>query len=190
MERVPDEVFLFLRTSRRNAQQMGMVGCGLQLTGSGDYDWPAVTITVNASDERVKTFLTIEGIPFDDIVGKPSYIRLGILQFEEFIVYYESVCEFARIHESLRFIRLGKRCQVPLWELTPQDAFILRMSESEFDTHFIKDPRGPLKFSEISRGISRHDPIMMSRPPGFPDPGRGGWIKSNSIACQEALPQD
>jgi len=182
MDRVPTEVFLFLRTSRRKALEMGMVGCGIQLTDQGEISWADVTCTVTTEDRKVKTFLTIEGIPFDDIPGKPSYVRIGLLQFEEFIGYYESICEFSRIHETRRFVRLGSRCRVPLWELTSKDAFILRMEESEFRTHFIADPRGQLSFSEISQGGSRHDPLMMIRPPGLPDPGSGGWIKSNSIA--------
>lgn len=183
MDRVPGLVFEFLGCSRGTAQQMGMVGCGLQLTESGEFSWRDTTCTLDLEKDSVKIFLIIEGIPFNDIPEKQGYARVSLLHMEEYSKYFSSIQDFLVLYRRNRFRRLGRRARLPPWKLDSRDSYILRMQESTFNTCFIADPRERLSHSQIiSTDDTLHDPIMLSSPGGLPDPGRGDWIRANSTA--------
>jgi hypothetical protein len=182
MERVPNTVFSFLGISRETAHSLGMVGCGLQLNNSGEYSWKDTTITLDLGKDQVKIFLTIEGIPFDSPPGMGGYARISILHMEQYAQYYSSIQEFLELYRKNRFLRLGRRARLPPWELDSRDAYIIRMEASAFSTHFVCDPRGHIPHSRIALGDTLHDPIMVGTLEDMPVPGRGGWIKVNSVA--------
>jgi len=188
MDRVPTVVFEVLGISREHAHHVGMVGCGLQLTDQGEYSWRDTTCTLNLEKDQVKVFLTIEGIPFDSPPGYGGYARIPILRMEEYCKYFPSIQEFLELYRKNRFLRLGKRARLPPWELDSHDSFILRMEESAFKTHFVCDPRGHIPHSRIALGETLHNPIMLEKPDGLPDPGLGGWIKVCSVASPSKGP--
>jgi len=191
MERVPIEVFQFLGVNRETAHQMGMLGCGLQLNETGDYDWSELTITLSPDKEEVLLFLTVEGIPFTAIPGHVSrYIRIGILQFEEYIKYYLSIREFLMRFRKYRYLRLGRRAHLPAWQLTCQEVALIRLSDEDFDRNYISDPRRSLTFSESLRGGYLHTPVLRPGCEGvrnLPGPRTGGWIRSSSPARRWSL---
>jgi len=182
MDRVPSLVFDFLGCTRGDAHDMGMVGCGLQLTDLGDFSWRETTCTLSLEKDEVKVFLTIEGIPFEGVPNFGNYVRVRLLHMGEYVKYFTSIQEFLGLYRRKRFLRLGRRARLPPWELDSHDAFILRMEESAFRTHYVCDPRGHIPHSRISSNETLHDPIMLVQPDGLPDPGAGGWIRANSIA--------
>lgn len=183
MERIPQPVFSFLRVSRGTACQMGMVGCGLQLNKEGEYDWSETTITLSSDNEIARCFIVIEGIPHNFLVGSPGRIRIGILQFEEYMRYFTSIKNFLEIYKSRRTLRLGPRRSVVPWELNSHDVFMLRMSEDDFKDCFIADPRGQLTTSEILRGLHLHAPCKLKEVPELSGPPRrGNWIRTSSLA--------
>jgi hypothetical protein len=183
MERIPQVVFSFLRISREAAQRMGMIGCGIQLTEDGEYDWSQTTITLSLSNEAARCFITIEGIPYSNLPDASGRARIGILQFEEYMRYHSSILSFLGNYYSRKTIRLGPRARVPPWELNSHDSFILNMSEDDFRSKFFADPRGRLSTSEVIRGLTLHAPCMIE---GIPElsgvPRQGGWIRTNSAA--------
>lgn len=182
MERVPNLVFSFLGIDRGTAHNMGMVGCGLQLDDTGEYSWKDTTATLDLGKDQVKIFLTIEGIPFSGIPSKDGYARVSLLHMEQYCEYYSSIQEFLELYRKNRFLRLGRRARLPPWSLNSRDAFILRMEDNAFLTHFVPDPRGRVPHSRISSDDVLHEPLMLELPDGLPSPGRGGWIKVCSVA--------
>jgi len=183
MDRVPSLVFNFLGCSREVAQQMGMLGCGLQLNESGDFSWRDTTCTLDLEKDFVKIFLHIEGIPFDTPPHWEGYARISILHMEEYVRYFSSIQEFLELYRKNRFLRLGRRARLPPWELDSRDSYILRMEESAFRKHFVCDPRERIPHSRILFSDEvLHDPIVVEQPDGLPDPGLGGWIRANSAA--------
>jgi len=182
MDRVPRVVFSFLRLTKEEAYRVGMVGCGLQLTDLNEFDWPETTISLSPSRE-VRTFLEIEGIPYDSMPTRAGIIRIGILQFEEYLKYYESIKDFLDRFDRLKLTRLGSSSVKEPWELNSQEHHILMMDDPQFLECFIPDPRGRLSFSELLRGITLHKPFMKREPEGYPQvPQHGGWIRSISPA--------
>lgn len=188
-DRIPSFVFEFLRISREHAQEMGVVGCGLQLTDQGEYSWRETTLTLDLKKDFVKIFLTIEGIPFDSPPHWEGYARISILHMEEYIAYFSSILTFLELYLKNRFLRLGRRARLSPWELDSRDSYILRMEESAYNMHFVSDPRGRIPHSRISSNDTLHDPIMLKRPEALPDPGLGGWIRSNSPAATLSGPR-
>jgi len=176
LARVPDTVLLVLRMTRDHAYQYGMIGCGLQLDDSGEFDWAKTTITLSPSKEEVILFLKVRGIEYSIVPSERKPIRLSILDFEDYVHRYVHIQEFLDMHRRNRFLRLGRRAFFPAWELDSHDAFIILMKDDEFSHHFVTDPRGQPTYSEIAREQSRHVPLMVRRPLGLPDPGLGGWI--------------
>lgn len=188
-DRIPKFVFEFLRIDVGTAHQMGVVGCGLQLTDLGEYSWRDTTLTLDLKKDFVKIFLTIEGIPFDSPPHWEGYARVKILHIEEYIKYFSSIQEFLGYYQRNRFRRLGKRARLPPWELDSRDSFILKMEENVYNTHFVSDPRGQIPHSRVASNDTLHNPIMLSKPDGLPDPGLGGWIKANSPAVTIERPR-
>jgi hypothetical protein len=182
MDRIPNLVFMSLGIDRATAQQMGVVGCGLQIDDSGEYSWKDTTLTLDLGKDQVKIFLTIEGIPFSSIPEHSGYARISFLHMEEYCKYFSSIQDVLVLYRKNRFLRLGRRARLPPWKLDSRDSFILRMEESAFSTHFVSDPRGHIPHSRISSTDTLHDPYMLSPPDGLPDPGRGNWIKVCSVA--------
>lgn len=176
LSRVPDTVLLVLGMSRDKAYQHGMIGCGLQLDDSGEFDWVKTTITLSPSREEVLLFLHVRGIEYSLVPTERKPIRVSILDFEDYVLRYAAIQEFLELHRKYRYLRLGRKAFDSPWELDSHDAFLIRMADNEFTRCFVTDPRGPLTFSEIARGQSRHPPHMVERPQGLPDPGQGGWI--------------
>jgi len=182
MDRVPGLVFEFLGTTRGTAHEMGMVGCGLQLDPSGEYSWRDTTCTLDLKKDEVKVFLTIEGIPFSSLPEHQGYARVSLLHMEEYCHYFSSIQEFLVLYRRNRFLRLGSRARESPWNLDSRESYILRMDDSVFMTHFVADPRGHLPYSQIiSTNNTLHDPIMLRKPDGLPDPGLGGWIRICSV---------
>jgi hypothetical protein len=183
MDRVPFPVFEFLGCTREQAQELGMVGCGLQLADSGEYSWRDTTCTLDLGKDSVKIFLFIEGIPFDKMPEKQAYARVRLLHMEEYVKYYSSIEEFLQLYRRNRFLRLGSRARLDPWELDSHDSFILRMDDQTFNECFISDPRGRISYSRIVNSEETlHKPFMIRKPDGLPDPGLGGWIKVCSFA--------
>jgi hypothetical protein len=175
--RVPTTVFLFLGFSRRDSHEMGVVGAGLQLDmESGEFAWGETTISVDLNRTEVKIFLESRGIQHSGLPEKQGITRIPILQAKEYLEEYENICDFLQIFKERRFLRLGNRAFLDPWDLDSRDAFILRMCETDFSHYFIADPRGQPLSSEVTSRKGRHSPLMVSKPPGIPDPGAGGWI--------------
>lgn len=176
LRRVPDTVFLFLGISRERASQMGVIGCGLQLNDDYEYSWSETTVTLSPNKEEVRIFLTVRRIPFSHVPNEQRPLRISMLDMEDFILRYENIQRFLCMYRRNRFLRLGHRAYVPSWELDSREAFLLGMSDDDFDRHYVADPRGQLTFGEIARRESRHSPVELVRPAGIPDPGQGYWI--------------
>jgi len=176
LARVPLTVLLVLRLTRDNAYQYGMIGCGLQLDDSGEFDWAQTTITLSPDKEEVQLFLKVKGIEYSFVPSERKPIRVSLLVFEEYVQKYAAIQAFLESHRRNKFLRLGQRAFAPSWELDSHDAFLIRMEDSDFDRCFVTDPRGPMTYSEIARRQFRHSPVMLERPQGLPDPGQGGWI--------------
>lgn len=183
MSVVPDWALRVLGISRTHANRLGVVGCGIQLTETGEYDYGSLTVTLKSS-ENLFCFLTVERIPFDYL--KTRYIRLELTQVEEYIKYSESIKEFLDRWMKVKAKRLGPKALLPPWELDSQDHFIIMLDDESFSRHFISDPRERLSHAELLRGNSLHKPLMKTVPEGYPQvPRAGGWIRPCSIAKKE-----
>jgi len=173
---VPTTVLLTLGLTRDEAYQYGMIGCGLQLDSTGEFDWAQTTITLSPDKEEVMVFLKVRGIEYSLVPTERKPIRVRILDFEDYVLRYVSIQKFLDGYRRNRFLRLGERASRPAWELDSHDAFLLGMDDDQFRSSFVSDPRGQPTFSEVARGVTRHAPYMLARPQGLPDPGQGGWI--------------
>lgn len=176
LSRVPVTVFLFLGVTRQDAYKVGMVGCGLQLADSGEFDWAETTISVNLTNDEVRVFLRTKHIPFTVSPVSSSTLRVGILDFKEYIERHSMIVDFLSTFRRNRYLRLGSRAFLDPCDLDSRDSFILGLSDKEFDASFVSDPRGPLSFSEISSRSGRHSPVQYRPIRGLPDPGQGSWM--------------
>lgn len=184
MDRVPQVVLSFLRISRETASNIGMLGCGIQLNEMGEYDWSETTITLSIENEAFRCFAIVEGISFSNLPGMSGRVRIGVLQFEEYMKYHDSIAEFLQLYYNRRVIRLGPRFRVSPWELNSHDWFMIHMSQDDFERKFVSDPRIHLTTSEILRGGSLHAPCMLTEVPELSGPPRrGGWIRTNFSAA-------
>jgi len=175
--RVPTTVFLVLGISRATAHSIGMIGCGLQLDDSMEYDWRETTVTLDLGNPHVCVFLRIKKIDFSTIPsGPPLIARVPILVMEEYVKCYFTIKSFLEDYRRNRFLRLGSRAFLDPWDLDSRDAFMLRLSDSSFEESFISDPRGQLLHSEIASKVGRFPPKQFREVPGIPDPGMGSWI--------------
>lgn len=176
LSRVPTTVFLVLGVTRDRAYHYGMVGCGLQVDDSGEFDWAQTTVTLSPDKEEVLLFLKVRGIEYSLVPSDRKPIRVSILDFEDYMRRFASIQEFLELYRRYRYLRLGPKGFGSPWELDSREAFLIRMESNEFNRYFVTDPRGQLTYSEIARRVSRHAPTMLAVPPGLPDPGKGGWI--------------
>jgi len=175
--RVPVTVFLFLRISREDAHSMGMVGCGLQLDATGDYSWADTTVSISLENVQANIFLKTRKMDVHALPGLGDRIaRIPILDMVEYIRLYPNILSFLERYRKNRFLRLGRRAFLDPWDLDSRDSFLLNMDDSEFESSFIQDPRGPPLASEVASGNGRHSPKLIRAPPGLPDPGVGSWI--------------
>jgi hypothetical protein len=182
LERVPTTVFLFLGVNRQDAHSMGMVGCGLQLDDLGDYAWRETTISLNLGLPQVCVFLKTRNIPFSTLPGKDGISRLPIADMLGYIKDFPLISSFLEVHRRNKFLRLGRRAFLDPWDLDSRDSFLLSMSEDDFSSSFVSDPRGPPLHSEIASRVGRHSPKQFRTVPGLPDPGQGSWILGNPPA--------
>lgn len=174
---VPETVFLLAGVNRLRAKEIGMVGCGLQLNESNsEFDWRETTISLDITNPYVCIFLKTEEIPFSLLPGRSSHTRVPLLTFEKYSVEYPRIHSFMECFRNHRFLRLGSRAYLAPHELDSRDSFMLRLSDEEFKSFFITDPRGPPSMAEIARGIPRHPPKLFRSLPGLPAPGQGSWI--------------
>jgi len=177
MDRVPETVFLTLGIPRYQASELGMLGCGLQLDDSGEYLWREATITLDLSCKEVLIFLKVNGIPFTLIPNIRNTARISFMQMETFISKVTGIREFLRAHQRNKFLRLGSKAYLEPWELNSQEAFRIGMSDEDFATYYIPDPRGRLLNTEVTLRCSLHSPLLKgTNPPGLPDPAKGDWI--------------
>jgi len=176
LERVPTTVFLFLRTSRADAHKMGMIGCGLQLNDQSEYDWSETTISLDLRLPQVCVFLKTKKIEFSVLPERNLVARVPILVMEDYVAQYATVISFLDMHKRNKFLRLGHRAFLDPWDLDSRDSYILRLSDEEFESSFIADPRGQPLLSEITSRSGRHSPKQFRTIPGLPDPGVGSWI--------------
>jgi hypothetical protein len=176
LERVPTTVFLVLGINRQDAHSMGMVGCGLQLDDSGDYAWGETTISLSLSLPQVCIFLKTKKIPFSVLPGMCGIARIPTKLMLEYIVVYSTILSFMESHRKNKFMRLGHKAFLDPWDLDSHDSFKLLMTDEEFSSSFIEDPRGPPLLSEIAANIGRHSPKQFRAVRGLPDPGMGSWI--------------
>jgi hypothetical protein len=176
LERVPVTVFLFLGVNRQDAHSMGMIGCGLQLDDSGDFSWGDTTVSLDLSLPQVCVFLKTKRIDFSVLPEKSNITRVPIKTMVDYVSSYETVLSFLENFRKNRFLRLGHRALLDPWDLDSRDSFMLRLSEEEFSSSFIADPRGPPLLSEITSRTGRLSPKQFRPVPGLPDPGVGSWI--------------
>jgi hypothetical protein len=174
--RVPTTVFLFLGVNRLDAHKMGMIGCGLQLDDSGEYAWRETTISLDMSNAHVRVFLKTRNIPFSVLPENDSVLRIHISLMKEYVLQFANISSFMDAYQRNRFLRLGSRAFLDPWDLDSRDAFMLRMSEEDFSSSFITDPRGRPLHSEVTSKIGRHSPKQIRAVPGMPVPGLGSWI--------------
>jgi hypothetical protein len=177
VNRTPDTVFLTLGVSRLEAFEMGMLGCGLQLNSLGDFSWADTTISLDPNKEEVKIFLALREVNSESVPSFEGITRISIQDMQEYVSLYETIQEFLGLYRRNRFLRLGRSARVSPECLDSRQAFIIRMSESDFNDHFIADPRGQLSFAQMANPSTfLHEPLMKKIPQGLPDPGKGGWI--------------
>lgn len=176
LDKVPTTVFLFLGVSRQDAYSVGMVGCGLQLDDTGDYAWGDTTITLLMGNPHVRVFLNSQNIAVSYIPGTDHYVRIPILDMGRYIELYPDILSFMEKYRRNRFLRLGHRALLDPWDLDSRDSYLLLMSDEEFSSSFIADPRGQPLLSEITSRTGRHTPKQIRDIPGLPAPGLGKWI--------------
>jgi len=155
---------------------MGMIGCGLQLDDTGDYAWGETTISLDLGKPQVCIFLKTKKIPFSTLPGMCSIARIPTLTMLEYITCYPVILSFMENHRKNKFLRLGHRAFLDPWDLDSHDSFKLLMSDEEFSSSFIVDPRGQPLLSEIASRVGRHSPKQFRPVQGLPDPGLGSWI--------------
>lgn len=176
LERVPTTVFLVLGISRQDAHSMGMIGCGLQLDDTGDFAWSETSVSLDLGLPQVCIFLKTKKIPFSVLPGVSHVARIPIKLMLEYIVVYPTITSFMECHRRNKFLRLGHKAFLDPWDLDSHDSFKLLMSDDDFNSSFITDPRGPPLHSEIAARRGRHSPKQFRPVQGLPDPGVGSWI--------------
>jgi len=180
MSVIPGWVYRSLGVTPERAKQFGLSGYGIQLDDRGEYDYGSLTVTFTPSD-NIRCYLTVEGIPFD-VTPRGLGYRLHCKEASEYLQYSDSIKEFLDAWDSRRWLRLGNRANLPPWELSSQDHFIIMMNDELFSDCFVADPRARLTLSEMLRGGTLHKPLMLRQPEGYPLPRAGGWIRSCSVA--------
>jgi hypothetical protein len=173
---LPQTVFVVLGVSRDDVARMGMSGCSLQLNDSGEISWVDTAILLDGSRREVKTFLRVQGKDFVH-AAQGNHIRISVPDAREYFMKYPTIELYLDSYDRNRFIRLGSRCYLEPWNLNSEDSFILRMSDEEFNLHYISDPRCRVTTAEILRRIHLHKPVLIAgKPRGLPDPDGRGWI--------------
>jgi len=175
--RVPHTVYASLGVMVERASQCGMVGCGLQYDHTyTDILWNETTITLSALKEEVLLFVNVKGIPYTYVPDQVRDIRLSILDAREYLRRYDSLNKLTEAHRRNKFLRLGRRSLLPLWELSPREVCLIGMPDSEFNRCYVTDPMGPLSHSEVVRRITRLSPVCkVDEAPPELLPGRGSW---------------
>jgi hypothetical protein len=177
MDRIPSDVFIVLGRTRSECKALGMVGCGLQLNDIGDYAWSETTFSVSLDAPEVRVYLRVKGIPYITIPTLSSIARVNFQQMEEYIGVLPDIRKFLREYSRNRFLRLGNKASREPDSLDSRDAFLLRMSNEEFEKFYVSDPRGSLSVSSLLRGYTLHPPVLKGvEPAGLPAPGLGDWI--------------
>lgn len=174
LARVPDTVTLYLGFPRDKLYQFGMVGCGLQLDDSHDFDWASATCTLRRDVDEFLIYMSTRGVAPSEIPGCGDFHRIPIRTMADYCQSFARISQFLAAYWKNRFLRLGGKAHLRPEQLNSQDAFILEMEESDFRRFYLSDPRGILTGAELMRGLTRHPPVLLGGvPPGLPDPETG-----------------
>lgn len=176
LSRIPTTVFLFLGVNRPDAHKMGVIGCGLQLDDQGEFAWGETTVSLDLNNVYVCVFLRTRNIPFSVHPENNLISRVHISLVKDYVSQFANISSYIDDYRRNRFLRLGHRAFLDPWDLDSYDAFLVRMSDEEFSSSFIADPRGQPLHSEIASKVGRHSPKRIRDIPGMPVPGSGSWI--------------
>lgn len=173
---IPQTLFVVLGITYASAASMGMSGCSIQLNSEKEISWSDTMILFDHSRREVKTFLRLQSAGFTRTVTG-NMLRVSIPEAIEYFNKYSTIQVYLDSYDRNRHLRLGSRASLDPWDLNNRDSFILRMSDDDFNRHYISDPRNRVTTAEAIRGLTLHSPVLRgANPDGLPDPGIRGWI--------------
>lgn len=159
--RVPDTVFLLTGHGRGPCSEAGMTGFRVELDSSNEYCWIDSRLTFLDSDElRLHLSLSKERVE-SSLSGN---VLLSLSQSTDYVGRFESYTKIVQLWRDNKSLRLGRRCYLPIWELTQAELGLISISPREFRRDYQADPRGRLSFSEVLRREYRHAPMCVGTP--------------------------
>jgi hypothetical protein len=114
------------------------------------------------SDE-VRLHLHLTGGDF--VKSLSGSVRLTLLQASDYVKKYKDYNRVVSLWRRNRVLRLGNRCNAPVWLLSLAEIGLIIANDRFFGSNYVSDPRGPLSFSEVVLRGTRHKPLCVGRPP-------------------------
>lgn len=106
-------------------------------------------------------------------------VLLSLSQASDYIGHFYEYTRLVQSWRDVKSLRLGRRCHLPIWELTPEELGLVSLSHREFRLNYQADPRGRLSFSEVLRREYRHKPLCVGAP--APQYQRGPLVKGTVL---------
>lgn len=170
---VPKSVTMYLGKSEAEIRSMGAISFAIEYDSDAhDLAWDSIQMVLNAENRKARFFFVTNRLPSCRSPGSLK-VRVSLPDFKRYADAYPDIEKFFSQYETYRRSRLGPNWAKEPWELSPREAFVLRMSESDFSNHFVRDPRERIPYAAVVQQYTLLMPIMVSEPKGFPFSGVG-----------------
>jgi len=165
---VPKSVTMFLRRTEEEIRAAGAVSFTVEYdSDSHDLSWESFQIVLDAKNRKARFFFVTNQLP--SWRSPASWkVRVSLSDFKLYMDSYTEIGRFFSQYEAHRRSRLGPNWSKEPWELNPREAYVIRMSQSDFDSHFIRDPRERVPYAAVVQQYTLLMPIMTSEPKDFP----------------------
>jgi len=153
-----------------------MTGFRVELDSSNEYCWKESRLTFLGSDE-LRLHLSLQGETLEASLS--GNVLLSLSQASDYIGHFEEYTSLVQSWRDNKSLRLGRRCHLPIWELTRSELGLVSLSHRDFRRDYLADPRGRLSFSDVLRGEHRHTPLCVGSP--APQYQRGPLVRGPMI---------
>jgi len=138
-----------------------MTGFRVELDSSNEYCWKESRVTFLGSDE-LRLHLNLQSERLEESLS--GNVLLSLSQAADYVGHFGSYTTLVQSWQETKSLRLGRRCHLPIWDLTLEELGLVSLPHREFRRNYIADPRGRLSFSETLRREHRHLPLCVGTP--------------------------
>jgi len=164
---------MYLGKTEAEIRSFGAVSFAVEYDDdSHDLLWESFQIVLDAENRKARFFFVTNRLPSWRSPASLK-VRVSLPDFKRYVEAYPKIERFFFQYETYRRSRLGPNWAKEPWDLSPREAFVLQMSENDFNSHFVRDPRERMPYAAVIQQYTLLLPIMTTEPKGFPFSGVG-----------------